>query len=83
VQVTGPGGVPVAGATVKVRVSVSGEQPRIVTVTTDSSGRAVVEVGPYNWWEVLWAQVEVVSVEGSGVSWDGASASTAIVVPRG
>lgn len=78
-------GRPLGGAEVQVRITTSGGQVETATITTDGTGRAVVEVGPYAWFG-SWGGTGHVDVEAVGVdpttgTWDGTRASVTVSAP--
>lgn len=78
-------GRPVPGATVEVRVTTSTGAVRTATVTTGPDGRALVEVGPYDWL-AGWGgtghvDVAVTGVEVAGADWDGSGPTTRVSAP--
>jgi Flp pilus assembly pilin Flp len=81
VRLTDTTGAAVAGARVQVRVTAGGST-QTVTVTTDASGRATVDVGPYDWLfgGITSAELTVVGVDGGNVPWDGVGPSTTISI---
>jgi Flp pilus assembly pilin Flp len=78
-------GRPIVGASVQVRVTTSGGTTTTVTVSTDANGRAVVEVGPYEWYG-SWGgtshvDVAILGVVAPGSTWDGSAPTTRLDVP--
>lgn len=83
--VTDAQGRPQPSAVVDVRVTTSGGTERTVTVTTDATGRATIEVGPYDWYGgwggTSRVDLQVSGVEVDGGTWDGAATATTLRPP--
>jgi Flp pilus assembly pilin Flp len=83
VRVTDASGRVLAGAEVEIRITAGGSE-RTVTVTTDSTGRATVDVGPYDYlygYGTGSAGLRVVGVDAPNGTWDGNGRTTTIYAP--